>query len=315
MTDAMGKFAAGARSASPARSRRHSAMGNLFAQTGRTLISLARNPSSAVGLAILALFSLVAIFAPWIAPHEPFGVAYGADQSVLRLVPPNASNWFGTTNQGMDVFSQMVWGTRIILLAGLISAMGSVIIGTLIGLFAGYFGGWIDDVLMRMTDVAFGIPFLPFAMVVISMVRPSLGLVVLLIIFFLWRTTARVIRSQVLSLKARPFLWAARAAGASDLKILFKHIAPNALPLAFLYVAIGVQTAVMLEAALSFLGFGDPQLQSWGTMLNAAFRAGAIRSAWWWVLPPGLGLSIFVMGIFMITRAYEEILDPRLRSV
>jgi peptide/nickel transport system permease protein len=295
--------------------RRRSPMGNLFAQTGNTIRTLTRNPSSAIGLAILLLFSLVAIFAPSIAPYGPFEVTYGADQVVARLAHPNATNWFGTTNQGMDVFSQMIWGTRIILLAGLISAVGSVIIGTLIGLFAGYFGGWVDDVLMRMTDVAFGIPFLPFAMVVISITRPSLMLVVLLIMFFLWRTPARVIRSQVLSLKTRPFVWAARAAGASDPKILFKHIAPNALPLSFLYMAIGVQTAVMLEAALSFLGFGDPQLQSWGTMLNAAFHAGAVRSAWWWVLPPGLGLSIFVMGIFMITRAYEEILNPRLRSV
>ncbi|MDB5841126.1 MAG: transporter permease [Herminiimonas sp.] len=295
--------------------RRRGALGNLFAQTGSTIRTLTRDPSSAAGLAILAVFVLVAVLAPWIAPYGPFEVAYLADQQVARLSPPTQANWFGTTNQGMDVFSQMVWGTRVILLAGFLSAVGSVIIGTLIGLFSGYFGGRVDEVLMRITDVAFGIPFLPFAMVVISIARPSLSLMVVLIIFFLWRTTARVIRSQVLSLKTRPFVWAARAAGASDLKILFKHIAPNALPLSFLYMAIGVQSAVMLEAALSFLGFGDPQLQSWGTMLNAAFQAGAIRSAWWWVLPPGLGLSFFVMGIFMITRAYEEILNPRLRSV
>jgi peptide/nickel transport system permease protein len=233
---------------------------------------------------------------------------------VARLSPPSASNWFGTTNQGMDVFSQMVWGTRVALIVGLVSALGSVVVGTLIGLFSGYFGGWVDEVLMRATDVAFGIPFLPFAMVVIAIARPSLALVILLVVFFLWRTTARVIRSQVLSLKERPFVWAARAAGASELKILFRHVAPNALPLSFLYMAIGVQTAVMLEAALSFLGFGDPNVQSWGIMLNAAFGAGAMRSAWWWVLPPGLALSAFVMAIFMVTRAYEEILNPRLRG-
>ena len=295
--------------------RRLSPMGNLFARAGVTLGILTRNPSSAVGLAILVLFSLVAIFAPWIAPYGTFEVIYDANHAVVRLATPNATNWFGTTNQGMDVFSQMVWSTRVILMVGLVSAVCTSIIGTLIGLFSGYFAGWIDDALMRMTDVAFGIPFMPFAMVVISMARPSLALVVLLIIVFLWRTVARVIRSQVLTLKTRPFVWSARAAGASDLKILFRHIAPNALPLAFLYMAIAVQQAVMLEAALSFLGFGDPHEQSWGTMLNAAFRAGAVRSAWWWVLPPGLCLSAFVMGVFMITRAYEEILNPRLRSV
>ena len=285
-----------------------------LSQARSTLKVLAADRSALVGMLVIALFVLVALLAPWIAPYGPFEVTYGADKGVTRLSPPTMANLFGTTNQGMDVFSQLVWGTRVALVVGLISALGSVIIGTLIGLVAGYFGGWIDDVLMRLTDVAFGIPFLPFAMVVISIARPSLPLIIVLVVFFLWRTTARVIRSQVLSLKERPFVWAARAAGASDLKILFRHIAPNALPLSFLYMAIGVQTAVMLEAGLSFLGFGDPQVQSWGIMLNAAFRAGAMRSAWWWVLPPGLALSAFVMAIFMITRAYEEVLNPRLRK-
>ncbi|MGE0311451.1 MAG: ABC transporter permease [Lautropia sp.] len=285
-----------------------------LAQGRTTLQVLAADRSATAGMVVLGVFVLVALLAPWIAPYGPFEVTYGADGVVARLSPPSLANLFGTTNQGMDVFSQLVWGTRIALVVGLVSAIGSVIIGTLIGLVAGYFGGRTDDVLMRMTDVAFGIPFLPFAMVVISISRPSLPLIIVLVIFFLWRTTARVIRSQVLSLKERPFVWAARAAGASDLKILFRHIAPNALPLSFLYMAIGVQTAVMLEAGLSFLGFGDPQVQSWGIMLNAAFRAGAMRSAWWWVLPPGLALSAFVMAIFMITRAYEEVLNPRLRK-
>jgi peptide/nickel transport system permease protein len=284
------------------------------ARAAATWRVLRADRSASVGMAILALFGLVALLAPWIAPFGPFEVTQGADGGVARLSPPTAANWFGTTNQGMDVFSQLVWGTRVALVVGLLSAIGSVLIGTLIGLVAGYFGGWLDDVLMRMTDVAFGIPFLPFAMVVISISRPSLALIILLVIFFLWRTTARVIRAQVLSLKQRPFVWAARAAGASELKILFRHVAPNALPLSFLYVAIGVQTAVMLEAGLSFLGFGDPQVQSWGIMLNAAFRAGAMRSAWLWVLRPGIALSAFVMAIFMVTRAWEEVLNPRLRK-
>jgi peptide/nickel transport system permease protein len=272
-------------------------------------------PSALIGLILMALFFLVALFAPVIAPYGPFEVVSDPSSGVIRLSPPTATNWLGTTNQGMDVFSQLIWGSRIALIVGMLSALGSVIIGTLIGLAAGYFGGWVDEVLMRMTDVAFGIPFLPFAMVTISIATPSLTLVVLLVIFFLWRTTARVIRAQVLSLKTRPFVWAARAAGAGHVKILFLHIAPNVLPLSFLYIAIGVQTGVMLEAALSFLGFGDPHVQSWGIMLNAAFGAGAMRSAWWWVLPPGIALSLFVLSVFAISRAYEEILNPRLRSV
>lgn len=279
------------------------------------LAAILDHKSGALGLAVVLAFIAIALLAPLIAPYGPFEVVYNADQSVVRLAPPDGRNWFGTTNQGMDVFSQMVWGARVALLVGLLSAIGSVVLGTFIGLVAGYFGGWIDEVLMRATDIAFGIPFLPFAMVVIAIARPSLLLVILLVVFFLWRTTARVVRAQVLSLKARPFVWAARAAGAGPARIIARQILPNVLPLAFLYMAIGVQTGVMLEAALSFLGFGDPNVQSWGIMLNAAFRAGAMRSAWWWVLPPGLALSLFVIAVFMITRAYEERLNPQLRMI
>ncbi len=278
------------------------------------LTPLLKHPVAFFSLAIVLIFIVVALLAPWLAPYGAFDVSYDANGGVVRLAPPNAAHWLGTTNQGMDVLSQMMWGSRVALTVGLLSALGSVMLGTMIGLLAGYFGGWIDDVLMRATDIAFGIPFLPFAMVVISIAQPSLALIVMLVTAFLWRTTARVIRAQVLTLKTRPFVWAARAAGASPLHIMFLHIAPNVLPLSFLYMAIGVQSGVMLEAALSFVGFGDPHVQSWGIMLNAAFSAGAMRSAWWWVLPPGIALSAFVLSIFMITRVYEEVLDPRLRA-
>jgi peptide/nickel transport system permease protein len=302
----------------PALAARTDLRRRLAGALGRNLRGLATiftYPSGAAGLVVVLLFVVVAVLAPLIAPYGAFEVVYHADHSVIRLSPPSWQNWFGTTNQGMDVFSQLVWGSRVALIVGLLSALGSVVLGTLIGLIAGYFGGWVDEVLMRLTDVAFGIPFLPFAMVVISIAKPSLGLVILLVVFFLWRTTARVIRAQVLTLKTRPFIWAARAAGAGDVQILFRHITPNVLPLSFLYMAIGVQTGVMLEAALSFLGFGDPNVLSWGIMLNAAFQAGAMRSAWWWVVPPGVALSLFVISVFMITRAYEERLNPRLRMM
>jgi len=267
------------------------------------------------GVLVILLLAVFALFAPLIAPYGPFEVVYGDNQTVIALSPPTWRNIFGTTNQGMDVFSQLVWGSRVALIVGLTSALGSVLLGTIVGLASGYFGRSIDEILMCATDIAFGIPFLPFAMVVISIAKPNLALIIALMIFFLWRTPARVIRAQVLSLKQRPYVWAARAAGAGDFRILMREILPNVLPLSFLYMAIGVQTGVMLEAALSFLGFGDPNVQSWGIMLNAAFRAGAMRSAWWWVLPPGMALSLFVISVFMITRAYEEKLNPQLRAV
>jgi peptide/nickel transport system permease protein len=280
-----------------------------------TLRVIAGYPTGAVGLVIILFFVLMAIFGPMVAPHGPFDVTDAQSGGIARLSPPSASSPMGTTNQGLDVFSQLLWGARVALTVGVTSALGSIILGTLVGLVAGYFGGWTDEVLMRITDVAFGIPFLPTALVIISITGPSLALIILLITLFLWRTTARVIRAQVLSLKARPFVWAAKAAGASQARILFVHIAPNVLPLSFLYMAIGVQGGVMLEAALSFLGFGDPNVVSWGSMLNEAFKAGAMRTAWWWVLPPGLALSLFVVSVFMVTRAYEEMLNPRLREI
>ena len=272
-----------------------------------------RTAGGAFSLAVLTIFILIAIFAPLIAPYGPFDIVRDAGHHVVRLSPPSLANWFGTTNWGMDVLSQVIWGTRVALLVGLISAIASAVFGTTVGLIAGYFGGVVDDVLMRATDIAFAIPFLPFAMVVISMARPSLGLVIALIVAFMWRITARVIRAQVLSLRTRTFVRAARASGAGPLRIVWRHILPNVLPLSFLYVAVGVQSGVMLEAALSFLGFGDPNQQSWGYILNAAFKAGAMRTAWWWVLPPSIALALLVTSVFMITRAYEEVLNPRLR--
>jgi peptide/nickel transport system permease protein len=268
-----------------------------------------------IGLILVVFFIMMALLAPMVAPYGPFEIVYNPDKSVPRLVPPNSTNWLGTTNQGMDVFSQLLYGSRIALLVGVLSAVGSVLVGTLVGLFSGYFGRWVDQVLMRLTDVAFGIPFLPLALIVIAVTAPSLYIIILMVIFFLWRTTARVIRSQVLSLRERPFIWAARAAGASDWKILFFHIGPNVLPFSFLYMAIGVSAGVMLEAGLSFLGFGDPHVTSWGQMMNKAFHAGAMRNAWWWVLPPGVCLSLFVTSTFMITRAYEKMINPRLREI
>lgn len=283
-------------------------------QMKRLLRTIMRYPSGSVALAFLLVFLAMALIGPWAAPYGPFETIYDQDEMPVRLAGPSAQHWLGTTNHGVDVFSQLLWGARIALVVGVLSALGSVLLGTLIGLLAGYFGGLVDEIIMRLTDIAYGIPFLPFALVVIAIVQPSIGLIIVLVIAFLWRTTARVIRSQVLTLRERPFVLAARAAGLSEFAILFRHVAPNVLPLSFLYVAIGVQAGVMSEAALSFLGFGDPNVMSWGLMLNDAFRAGAMRSAWWWVLPPGICLSILVISTFMVTRAYEELVNPRLRK-
>jgi len=266
-----------------------------------------------VGITILAGFILLAIFAPFLAPYGVNETTYRGDGTVARLDPPSGLHWFGTTNLAEDVFSQTLLGARLAVLVGFLSAACITIIGTNIGLLAGYFGKWIDDLLMRVTDIAYGIPFIPFGIVLVALLGASKWNIIIAISVLMWRTTARVIRSQVLTLKERPFIWSARAAGAGHLRILYIHIAPSILPLTFLYVALGVGWAVETEASLSFIGLGDPSSISWGRMLYFAFMAGAIRTAWWWVIPPGLCIGLLVVSCYLVARSYEKVVNPKLR--
>jgi len=241
-------------------------------------------------------------------------VAVGSDPFVDKLAPPSSVHWFGTDHLGRDLFSQNVYGSRIALLVGFLGAALVVLIGTNVGLFAGYFRGRTDTVLMRIVDVMYGIPFEPFAMILVLLFDPSLLIVILAISLLTWRTVARLIRSQVLSLSERPFVKAARVAGASDLRILYLHIAPNVLPLVFLELAIILGASIIAEATLSFLGLGPPQSISWGGILHNARLSGAWRTAWWWNVPPGAFIMITVLAVFFISRALEVIANPRLRT-
>jgi peptide/nickel transport system permease protein len=241
-------------------------------------------------------------------------IALGTDPFVNKLSPPNPQNWFGTDHLGRDLFSQNVYGSRIALLVGFIGAALVVLIGSNVGLIAGYYRGRTDDFLMRTVDVVYSIPFEPFAMILVLIFDPSLTIVILAISLLTWRTVARLIRSQVLSLAERPFVKAAKVAGASDLRIMYLHIAPNVLPLIFLELAIIMGVAIIAEATLSFLGLGPPQSISWGGILHNARLSGAWRTAWWWNLPPGIFIMLTVLGVFFISRALEVIANPRLRT-
>lgn len=268
-----------------------------------------------IGLAIFFGFLLIGLFAPVIAPYEPDAINRGPDGGVLRLEPPSAEHPFGTTRFGRDVFSQTIVATRVSLLVGFLGAFMAVAIGTTIGIVSAYYGGWTDDVLMRITDIVYGIPFLPFIIVLVLILGEGLFNIVVAISLIMWRPTARVIRSQVLSVKERPFVEAADAVGAGDFRIMFRHIFPNVLPLTLLYGALSVAWAISTEASVAFVGFGDPEQVSWGKMIFRAYTSSAIRDAWWWVVFPGLSLSLLVISVFFISRAYEKVANPDLENV
>ena len=249
-----------------------------------------------------------------------FGVAHAFSSTGENVapLPPGcyaSGNCYGlgTDAQGRDIFSQLFWGSQIALTVGLLAAAGSIGIGTIIGLVAGYSGGRIDSVLMRFTDVILVLPGLPFLIILAAVLGPSYWNIIFVLTIIGWPGTARVIRSEVLSLKERPFIDSAKVTGASNVRIMFKHLAPNVMPLAFLYMTLAVSGSILSEAALSFLGLGDVNTPSWGQMLQAV-QTENVLAAWWWLLPPGIAITFISLAFYLIGRAFEQIVNPRLRK-
>ena len=281
----------------------------------RLLAMPARDPFALAGIAIYLFFLLVAIFADQIATRDPLEILFRANGRVATNMAPDGTFLFGTTNLGRDIFSQVVYGARSALIVGLSAAVVVVVVGTLVGLVAGYFGGWVDAVLMRLGDVALSIPFLPFIIVLAAFLKPSTWNIVLAVALLLWPNTGRIVRSQVLTVRQRSYVEAARVTGASDLRILFTHVAPNILPISFLYGSIVIGWAIFAEASVSFLGFGPSDTVSWGYMLQDAFVSQALsRGAYYWFVPPGVCIMLVVAAGFFISRGYEELLFPKLRD-
>lgn len=285
------------------------------ARTAHAVFAPMRDPYAAAGLLIYAMFVLIAVFADVIATHDPLEILFREDGNLLSSAAPGAGHILGTTNLGRDIFSQVVIGTRAALYVGLTAAVVVALIGTVAGLVSGYFGGWVDSVLMRLADIALGIPFLPFVILMAGFLGPRTSNVILGIALLLWPNTARVIRSQVLTVRERAFVEAARVTGASNWRILFVHVAPNILPLAFLYGSIAIGWAILTEASISFLGFGPSDKVSWGYMLQDAYASQALsRGDYNWFVPPGICIVLVVVAGFFISRGYEEILFPKLKD-
>jgi peptide/nickel transport system permease protein len=260
-----------------------------------------------LGLAVLGLFILMAIFGEAIAPDDP-------DASSLdTLAPPSSDHWLGTTESGADVLSQILAGARVSIVVGFAAATISAVIGAAVGLLSGYFGGWTDRILDGLDTWFLVIPTLPLMIVLSSLLEPSLGVLILVIGITSWAGTGRIVRSQVLTLRERSFVERARALGASHWYILRTHIFPNALPLIFANTVLIVAVAILSESALAFLGLGDPTRISWGAMLENAFSAGAPSAeAWWYVIPPGLCISLLVLSVSVLGYLFEEYVNPRL---
>jgi peptide/nickel transport system permease protein len=272
---------------------------------------------SAMGRISLAIFGIclcIALLGPFVAPYGPMDRNYDAAGELLQLQPPSLQHPLGTTNLGRDVFSQIMWGARPALIVGFLTAFGVVVIGVNVGLIAGYFGGRVDAVLMRITDIFLGLPFLPFIIVVLSISGRNIWTIIFAMTLVMWRSSARTIRSQVLSLKQMPFVAAARISGASELTILYREVAPNVMPLALLNVAFALAWAIITEASIGFLGFGDPSLVSWGSIIYDAFASQMMYRAPWWVVPPGIAIMVLVSSVYFIGRAYEHVVNPRLRG-
>ncbi len=268
-----------------------------------------------IAIFVVLIYVLMAIFAPLIAPYEPQQMHKNDDGTIKQMEAPSASHPFGTTRFGRDVLSQVIFGARVSVFVGFVAAFASVIIGTFVGIVSGYYGGWIDAVLMRLVDVLYGIPFIPLMIVLVIFLGPGILNITIAIASVNWLSTSRVIRSQVLSIKERPYIEAAHAIGPTDRRILVKHILPNVFPIILLYGAFGVGWAILGEASVSFIGFGDPEMVSWGKMIFQAFATNSIRHAWWWVLPAGISISLLVISTFLIARTYEKVSNPELRSV
>lgn len=267
-----------------------------------------RSKSARVGCAILGGFVLMAILGPHLAPYS------ATDESCAAFAPPSAEHWLGCDDGGVDVVSELIQGGRISLLVGSTATLVAMVIGGGIGVLAGYFGGTVDTLLMRVTDYFLVIPGLVLMIVVADVWGPSLSHVILVLGVFLWASTARLIRSQVKSVRERVYIKRCRSIGMPHRRILVRHVIPQIGALLVANTVLTAGLAIYYESALAFLGLSDPTAVTWGKLIQFAFLQNAVTvGAWWMVVPPGVCITLLVIACYLVGQAIEDALNPRLR--
>ncbi|UCE91537.1 MAG: ABC transporter permease subunit, partial [Methanobacteriota archaeon] len=266
------------------------------------------------GLYLLLFFIIAALFAPWLGTEEnPNDIGWARVRE--QYLPPSLDNLFGTDFYGRDVYSLTIYGARASLIVGILASLISIILGTVVGVAAGYFGKVSDEILMRVTDFFLVLPWFPLMIVIASLLGRSFTNVIIVIGITSWPSTARIVRAQVMSVKEMGFIERARSIGCRDGHIIQKHVLPNVFPLIFANTILLIANSIFSEAFLDFFGLGDPNVISWGVMLEEAYQYGAFTSfAWWWILAPGSCIVLLIMSFYLIGDALDEIFNPRLRK-
>ncbi|KUL48815.1 ABC transporter permease [Streptomyces sp. NRRL S-1521] len=262
------------------------------------------------GLAALVLIALAAVFAPLLVGSDAQSVT---DAPGRPMESPSGAYPLGTDQFGRDLLGLLVWGARISLSVGLLAAVLSVAIGTLVGITAGHYKGWYATVIMRVTDWFLVMPTLVLAIALASVMSRSLWTIILAIGVTTWPTTARLVRAQTLAVESRPYIERAQALGGGHGHIMVRHVLPNVMPLVLAQTTLVISGAILTEATLAFLGLGDPTSVSWGGLLQDAREAGAVSAGhWWYLAPPGLAIAVVALAFTLCGRAVESVLNPRL---
>lgn len=259
------------------------------------------------GLFIFLLIGGMALFAPWVATHDPNEISLTA-----RNLPPSADHFFGTDRTGRDTYSRTVYAGRVSMAVGIAAVTISITVGTLLGAVAGYFGGWVDTILMRFTDVMMTFPPVIIILTVAAIAGPGVGKTILVIGLLNWPIPCRLVRAKFMSLREQEFIYAAEALGVANKRIIRKHLLPNAIDVLIVYASLGVASAILLEAGISFLGAGvQPPTPSWGNLLNVARNVSVLENDPWLWMPAGVAVVLTVLSVNFIGDGLRDAFDPR----